>query len=47
MNGGENWTAFPGPSIPATVTALSLDPSRKALLVGTFGAGLFAVPLGD
>ena len=44
-DGGSTWSRFPEAGLGVPVTSLFLDREANALLVGSFGAGVFAVPL--
>ena len=44
-DGGASWAPFPAQGLRVPVTSLSLDREANALVAGSFGAGVFVVPL--
>ena len=46
-DGGASWTGLPASDVGAVVTSLWLDTGRDELVAGTYGAGVFVVPLGS
>ncbi len=44
---GASWTPFPAAGVGAVVTSLWLDPERDELVAGSYGGGVFVVPLAE